>query len=318
MTKTTPSARNSKQEILDAYQALTKELEERDALSSANSSATKSNTVTTHTIDRPKDVIARLGDVRVQINSNLGEIVDQLVTESENLARMSEQAQALQQEIEQLHQIKAHASTLQNLIALSTEEQEKLDKKIQTQRLQWEQEQQLHDQSQKETATELAKQRNRAEEEYKYELGVARKKEADVYDVSRRQSEAALKLREEELSAEETTRQDLQKQVVELEKQLLVEVAKTRKETEERVTKDLKTGFTLEMKGIEGERSISKLTIANLEKVITAQDAEMKDLKIQLTHATQQIKDIAVSVIETQKPSAAPVTASSKGETGDR
>lgn len=318
MAKTTPSARSSKQEILDAYQALTKELEERDALSSTSSSATKLNTSATHTIDKPKDVIARLGDVRVQINSNLGEIVDQLVAESENLARMSEQAQALQQEIEQLHQIKAHASTLQNLITLNTEEQEKLDKKIQTQRLQWEQEQQLHDQSQKEAATEVAKQRSRAEEEYQYALNVDRKKEADAYDASRRQSEAALKLREEKISAEETTRQDLQKQVVELEKQLLLEVAKARRETEERVTKDLKTGFTLEMKGIEGERSISKLTIANLEKVITAQDAEMKDLKTQLTHATQQIKDIAVSVIETQKPSAPPITTPSKGEMGER
>lgn len=314
MIKTTPSARSSKQEILDAYEELTKELAERDVQSSPSSLGAKSTIATTRTIDKPKDVIARLGDVRVQINGNLGEIVDQLVTESENLAEMSAQADALKQEIEQLHQIKTHASTLQNLISLSTEEQEKLDKKIQAVRLQWEQEQQLHDQTQKEVVVELTKQRTRAEEEYKYALNVTRQKEADAYDASRRQTDAALKAREDKIETEEITRQDLQKQVAELERQLLVEVAKARKETEERVTKDLKTGFTLEMKGVEGERSISKLTITNLEKVITAQDAEIKDLKMQLIRATQQIKDIAVSVIETQKPGPA-LTPPAKSET---
>lgn len=313
MTKNTPTARSTKQEILSAYEELIQELEQRDEKSTVTVSSSASKNVNhAQTVDKPKDVIARLGEVRVQINSNLGKIVDQLVTESENLEQMRAQAQTLQEEIEQIYQIKVQASTLQNLITLKQEAQQTLDKEMQEQRAQWAAEQERQKQLQQESSTDQAKQRKRAEEEYMYALNVARQKEADAYEIKRRQAEAALKTREEKLAMEENTRQDLQKRVAELEKQLVTEAAKIRKETEDRVTRDLQTTYTLEMKGIEGERLVSNLTIKNLEKVIQSQESEVKDLKAQLIRATQQIKDIAVSVIETQKPSKQTVPTAQK------
>ena len=87
-----------------------------------------------------------------------------------------------------------------------------------------------------------------------------------------------------------------------LEKQLEIKVVQAIKKTDESVRHELETEYNLERKGIEGEQKIRQLTISNLQKIITNQNEEIKDLKQQLQRATQQIKDIAVSVIETKKP----------------
>jgi len=308
MSRSSVSTRNTKQELLTAYDALMKELEQRDQQSAITANQISSNPATlglatTETsLPKSEDIITRLGDVRVQLNKNLGEIVDQLMAESENLQRMKAQAQDLQKEIEQLSHIKIQASTLQNLIALKEEEDRALEKKAHDLREAWEAEQQRHQADEKEIAIENAKQHKREEEEYAYALKMKRQKDEDEYKQKRHQVELELEKREQVVAEQETTYKDLQKQVADLEKQLEIGIIQAQKETEERVTRELRTAHTLEMKGIEGERNVNKLTITNLEKTIRNQETEVTELKAQLLKATQQIKDIAVSVIEGQKP----------------
>ncbi|MEK7525287.1 MAG: hypothetical protein AAB548_02850, partial [Patescibacteria group bacterium] len=59
----------------------------------------------------------------------------------------------------------------------------------------------------------------------------------------------------------------------------------------------------LNEKQIEGERALAKLKIENLEKIAKEQADEVRQLKSQLEHATSQVKEIAVSVIDSNRPS---------------
>lgn len=303
MPRQSVSTKNTKQEILTAYEQLTKELEQSDQQSDLLMPLdTKKEPSEDAGSQKPAEIISRLGELRVAINKNLGEIVDKLVEESERLQTMKEEENLIRKEIETMQKIKVHASTLQNLLLLKEKEEKELETAIETKKSEWTQEQDQYEKGQKEIQTERMKEKKRDEEEYEYNLKMKRQKEEDEYKEKRKQIEAELMKREQDLTEKEEEFKHLQKQVIELEKKLETEVVKTRKETEERVTKDLKITYNLEHKEIEGERKVQKLTIENFQKTIGAQDTEIKDLKQQLVRATQQIKDIAVSVIDSKKP----------------
>lgn len=302
MPRHSVSTKNTKQEILSAYEQLTKELEKSDQQSDLLTLDTKKESSKESVAQKPEQIISRLGELRVAINKNLGEIVDNLVEESERLQVMKEEENLIRKEIEVMHQIKVHASTLQNLLQLKEKEEKELETAIAMKKSEWKQEQDQYEKEQKELQMEHMKEKKRDEEEYEYNLKMKRQKEEDEYKEKRKQTEAELMKRTQDLTQKEEEFKHLQKQVIELEKKLETEVAKTRKETEDRVTKDLKITYNLEHKEIEGERKIQKLTVENLQKTIDAQDTEIKDLKQQLVRATQQIKDIAVSVIDSKKP----------------
>ncbi|OGK13519.1 hypothetical protein A3A93_00300 [Candidatus Roizmanbacteria bacterium RIFCSPLOWO2_01_FULL_38_12] len=291
MPKTAVSAKSTKQEILTAYEQLTKELAERDGESMQLITSKEKKDAEKVTSQTPNQVVSRLGGLRLEINKNLGEIVDRLVEESEKLHILKDESDKIRKEIELMHKIKVQATTLQNFITIKEEEELTLEKKMNGIREEWEAEK-----------IELQKQKKREEEEYTYDLKIKRQKEEDEYREKRKQIETALQKREQDILEKEEEFKNLQTQVTTLEKQLEIKVVQAIKKTDESVRHELETEYNLERKGIEGEQKIRQLTISNLQKIITNQNEEIKDLKQQLQRATQQIKDIAVSVIETKKP----------------
>lgn len=307
----TVSNRSTKQEILDAYEELTKELKDMDTQSISSLPAQPKKDTPSQT---PDQIVNRLGELRLQVNKNLAEIVDKLVTESETLAELRTEEQNLRGQIETLHRIKAEASTLENLIKLKEQEEKELNEKIQSIKDDWAEQQERHQKDLKEQAAEEDKRHKREDEEYHYTLKMKRQKEEDEYQAKRREAEGELTRRAQELRAREEEFEVLQKRVVDLEKQLETEVTRVRKETEDTVKHDLENKYNLERKEIDGERKVSKLTIENLQRTITAQDVEIKDLKEQLARATQQIKDIAVSVIDSKKPVYPPMNQNKSNE----
>lgn len=112
----------------------------------------------------------------------------------------------------------------------------------------------------------------------------------------------SLEERQEALEKEEIDLRDLRKRVElfpkELEKSVqdAVDIARAEEQGKARVARDL-----LE-KQVDGERAIAKLKIENLEKTVKEQADEVRALKSQLEQATRQVKDIAVSVIDSRRP----------------
>ena len=154
----------------------------------------------------------------------------------------------------------------------------------------------------------------RAREELDYELKRRRQEKTDELETElaarkrRHETELAesnetLKRREEALKEQETELLELRQKTAlfpkELEKNVQDAAGAARIEEQNKA----KVAHDLNEKQIEGERALAKLKIENLEKIAKEQADEVRQLKSQLEHATSQVKEIAVSVIDSNRPS---------------
>lgn len=153
----------------------------------------------------------------------------------------------------------------------------------------------------------------RAKQELDYELKRTRQEKLDQLDVEltlkRRshdetldQERRTLQEKREDLEKQETELKQLRKQVAdfptELEKQIknAVDAARSEEQAKAKVARDL---FE---KQVDGERAIAKLKVETLEKIVKDQAEKIRTLESQLDQATRQVKDIAVSVIDSRRP----------------
>ncbi|MEI6728367.1 MAG: hypothetical protein WCK98_01870 [bacterium] len=296
------SLKNTKQEILDAYFTAIQELSQKDSqaiipsISTAQSLPAKSSTPKT-----PEELISQFGEIRINLNKILGNLVDELTTQTESLNTVKQNLYQSQNELEESHKIKQTATTLQNLFTIyetkKTELEEDFDKfetTIESRKDTLEKEEQEFKQN-------LDKQRKREQEEYSYSLKLTRQKDEDEYTKQKEIRENDLKLREQEAIKNQQELTNLRKEAQDFEQKLINAVEKAVAQTKTEVTRDIQTAFDLERKDTEREKQLAELTITNLEKSIATQEAEVIELKKQLVQATAQVKDIAVKVIEVSK-----------------
>src|SRR5690348_14115858 len=109
------SPKSTKQEILDAYEELTRELEHRDTASMEKLPKIEIGPKIITTTD---DIIQKFSELRIHVNKNLAQLTDTLVAETEKVQQLRNEKETIQKEIQELHQIKAQATTLKNLILL--------------------------------------------------------------------------------------------------------------------------------------------------------------------------------------------------------
>jgi len=295
------SLKNTKQEILDAYEQAIFELNQKDkqAILPVASSplASSKNPI----IKTPEELIAQFGDIRINLNKILGNLVDELTNQTEALSSVKTLLGDSQKELEESYKIKQTATTLQNLLAIY--EQKKLESEDEIKKLESEntKEREALEKAHLEYKQELEKQRKREQEEYNYNLKLGRQKELDEYNKQKEAKEIELKNRELEISKNEQELVNLRKLVTDLEEKLETETIKVKEQTRLETIKELETSFNLERKDTEREKQLAELTISNLQKNIVSQEAEIIELKKQLVQATSQVKDIAVKVIESNK-----------------
>lgn len=208
--------------------------------------------------------------------------------------------------------LKSATGSLQNavntLISVKTSIDETINK------LELQRQSQLDDeQKAQEELQKFQEELKRAKEAADYELKRNRREKLDELEAelkaSRRtheetisQEKQALQLKKEELESWEKEFNRLKKQVEEFPAQLdkavkqAVDAARNEEQTRAKVSKDL-----LE-KQAEGEKAINQLKVQTLERMVKDQAEEVKALKSQLEQATRQVKDIAVSVIDSRRP----------------
>lgn len=181
---------------------------------------------------------------------------------------------------------------------------------------------QAHDEEQATTGLErFNEEMKRAKEEFDYDLKRRRQEKLDnlemelsgkrkEHDERVAAEQKSLKEREETLTKQEAELHELRKHVElfpkELEKSVEDSVSSVRAEEQARA----KTARDLMDKQVEGERAIAKLEIDNLKKNVKEQSDEIRALKSQLEQATRQVKDIAVSVIDSRRSVVESKTAS--------
>jgi hypothetical protein len=331
-----PNEKNTKVEILQAYEELAKE---KVALKSQVDQLAKANNSVTQQPEQPKIVepkiamnqpktvqqkmnntIESLVKIQMGFGSAASELSEQLTTQASTLAEIQESVGNEVKELKELHNLEVSENTLDNLIE-SYEENSKayqeefsqryevLSQEILQQRNTWEKEQEEYKRTLKDRNDNLNKNRQRDATEYKYDLELQRKLEVDEYAQRQKALYKELEELKQEIDKQWTERE---KAISEREKQFeeyKVKVEVFPKEKEAAIKKATEEGkgigyyqakvkSDLYGKEVEGQKRFYEQRLQSLEQTITNQETRILNLSKQLESALKQVQDLAVKAIE--------------------
>lgn len=316
------SMTNTKKEMLEAYNALLKEvkakrleepkeeqkrLQEKKAL--ATTEALSSEGVEGFAQQVTARLTAALADVQRQLREGL-----------EKVQALNETIKIKEEWIEDLYAIESNADSLatlilaqKNLKATSQEElaemKADLEREIEETRESWKKEQALHKAALKEEDDARALKLKREEEEYAYTTGQRRRAEEDDFRERLQAEEKELEVRKRDFEAEYTSRMKaLTDSEEELERlRALAEgldariekaTEKAAKETEERLTREHRFRFDLAQKETEGQLLLKDQQIELLQAKIKEMETQLKEAAVKVSNSENTVRDIAFRAID--------------------
>jgi hypothetical protein len=316
------TTKSTKNEILEAYHAALKKLEEQKQASRREEKARveKKEIVAEAHGNTIEGIVKSLAELKLAIGKSLDELESQLLSESRRLAMMRQAVEIESKNLEEIHQIHAEANSLAALLEAQKDKKRNFEADIEMKtaafetemtqkRQQWKKEQEEFERARKERDEQVKKERTREEEEYTYSLKLTRKKDEDEY-LSRK---AAL---EKEL---EEKRTNLEKSWVERESTLAareqelgdlrnrseafpMELEKSAKEAEARIAAKLKIDHQFEkqilIKEAEADRRLKEQMIASLEAKIKNQEELIQQLSRKADEAGLSVQNIALKALE--------------------
>jgi uncharacterized coiled-coil protein SlyX len=328
-----PNDKNTKVEILQAYEELAKETiaakSQLNQLLKEQQSVTKEKPVVESKIvmnqqstvqQKMNATIEGLAKIQLGFGSAANELSEQLTTQASKLGEIREAVENEIQQLTQLHNLEVSEDILDTLIkSYETnsktyqdefgQRQEILLQEIDEQRKTWTKEQEENSRLIQERNEDLKRIRQRDEAEYKYNLELQRKLEKDEYE----QQQKILNNQLEELQ-QETDKQwsEREKVISEREKQFEEYKAKVEalpKDKEAAIKRATEEGkgiahyqakikSDLYGKEVEGQKRFYEQRLQSLEQTITNQETRIQNLSKQLDSALKQVQDLAVKAIE--------------------
>jgi hypothetical protein len=321
MTKTI-SDKNTKTEILEAYNDMLEKMKEQKA---ADTKVIKKEVEEKEIVKKASQhsvegIVKNMADLKLEIIKSMDSLGERLITEFKKLTELQQAIEVETKTIEDIYNIKVEAESLTALIAAQRDkriafeaemEQKKadFDNDMTQKKLLWKKEQDDFEFAKKERETQSKKERQREEEDYLYNLQLKRKKEADVYEENAANLEKELTEKkaafEKEFIERESSLSAREKELAELKARVDLfpkELEKAIKDAEKSVTERL--NFThsheaeLASKEIEGDRKLYQQKIAALESKIGEQDDLIKQLTQKANEAGLQVQSIAIKAIE--------------------
>lgn len=318
------SSTNTKQEMLQAYNALLKELEARqqDELRPEKRVEEKKSRDAVQIAESltAEGVAKEIATLKLDIGKALTAIADQLEGQVGRFVAIGNAIAAKEKELAELYEIEKAAMSLaalieaqnqkrQEFVAEMEEKKGSLREDIDSTRAAWKKEQEEYEAAVKERDAAEKKRQVREKEEFDYTFK-REKQEADdrfAYEKAKLEKELSdtkerleqeLGAREAAVASKETELSDLRKQVAQHPKELEAAVARSVKETADRLTAEAKAREDLLKKEIEGERNVFTARIESLEKTAKEQFDRISSLTKQLEAAYQKVQDIAVKTVE--------------------
>lgn len=316
------SAKNTKNEILDAYNALLKKIKEQKPVDRQveKEKVEKKEIVETAARNSVETIVKGLADLKLAITKALDDMEQQLIGESKRLQGIRQAIAIEQKNLEEIHEIRADADSLAALLLAQKEKKQTFEAEIEQKRgdfeaemvqkrLLWKKEQEDYERAKKEREEEVKKARQREEEEYSYNRQLQRKKDQDAYAASkavlekeledkRQTLERSWSERESALAAREKELADLKARVESFPKELEKAVRDTEKAVTERLQFTFKHEAEIGVREREGERKLSQQIIASLEAKIKEQDELIRQLTQKANEAGLQVQSIAIKAIE--------------------
>ncbi|KST63711.1 hypothetical protein [Mastigocoleus testarum] len=332
-----PNQKNTKAEILQAYNELAKEkallkaeYEQKLQVSKANNINTPiSNEVpvknsktnqSTEAQQKMNSTIESLSKIQLGFGSAINELSDRLTKKASNLGEIQEAVENELQELKQLYNLTVTENTLDSLIqsynnnSKSYQEEfsqlsERLLEEIEAEKNTWNKEQDEHNVTVQERNNSLNRNRRRDDSEYKYNLDIQRTLEKEEYEQQQAYSYQEL----EELQQEsEKTWEERENTISEQEKEFeeyksKVEAFPSEKQAAIKKATELGKGIAqyqarvksdLYATEVEGQKNFYEQRLQSLENTISNQQERIVNLSEQLESALQQVQDLAVKAIE--------------------
>ena len=332
-----PSDKNTKAQILDAYDTL---LEERKALESQLKQLQKEKKAQSPVsaeqplhqsgtpirqqqvvTDKMLDTIDSLTKLQLGFGSVVSELSEKLTSQAVKLEEIQRSIREETQQLQELHGLDEIAEdTLDKLIQAYEDSskafQEELNQRreaseqeIQELKKAWEKEQEDYKRSLAERNEEHKKRQQRDAQEYEYELELQRSLNNDQYEQhqnslykqleeAHQQQEKQWTEREKAIAEREQQFAELKTKVEAFEKEKEAAIKKAKEEGKGIANYQVKVKADLQNKDIEGNKRFYELRIQSLEQTIQNQQARIHNLSKQLDAALKQVQDLAVKAIE--------------------
>jgi hypothetical protein len=318
------SLSNTKQEMLEAYQTVLRQLEaqrEAELKPEKKIEEKKAKEVLQVAESLSSEGITKeISHLKIETGKMLAQISDRLDEEIGKFKTVEGAVALQEQELQELYEIKKSALTLAALIESQNqkrqvfelemvEKKETLNREIEALRTQWEKEKSMYDAEIKERDNAEKKKRDRDKEEYEYSFKREQKLAKDKFEdeksklekesqLKKENMERELKEREKAIAAQENELTELRKAVSAFPQEMEIALTKAVREATERSNLEAKNREELLKKEFLGERNVFTTRIESLEKIVKEQSEQITRITQQLEKAYQQVQDIAVKTIE--------------------
>jgi hypothetical protein len=322
---------NTKQEMLDTYNELLKQMEaKREAEAPPEKKvAEKAVRQVIETADAlTGDMIIRnISGLKADAGKMLTTLSDQLEQEVGRYEAVKRAIAEKEQELAEIYEIQKAASSLVALIEAQNRKKEEfeddmasrkemLSREIEETRTDWQKEKARRAAELKELESVEAKKRARDKEEYDYALQREQQAAMDSFNkdkmgleeekarlqreisLRREQTEREFLEREQAIARQEQELLDLRTRVAAFPKELEVTVVREVKAAIEKVQTEGKFRLDLVQKESEGERNVLKAQVASLETTVKDQAAQLAKLNEQVEKSYSQVQAIAVKAVE--------------------
>ncbi|HHN48323.1 MAG TPA: hypothetical protein ENN08_05240 [Bacteroidales bacterium] len=327
------SMKNTKSEILSAYEEVLKQLKNKKSEEpKKEQERQKQETLVKQAGTMSHEKINKdISGLKTEIATMLDKLNESFVAEFRKFEELQQAIQIEKKNLEDLYQLSATTDSLAAMLTAQKEKSEQFeqemaakkaemeaaikqakaefDEEMAEKKLQWKKEQEINQARQKEETETLQKKRTREEEEYQYNLKQVRKKETDLYEEKKQKLEKELvdkkalfekeyAEREASLKAAEKELQELRAKNVAFPNELEKAVAAAVKANTEKLQAEYKFAADLRAKETEGELRLKDQTIETLRAKIKDIETLNKELAQKTTTAETNVKDIAIKAIE--------------------
>ncbi|MDR1115350.1 MAG: hypothetical protein LBL33_04260 [Tannerella sp.] len=320
--ETTVSDKSTKAEILKAYEALLKNVQQAKADIPKQMQEEKQKKETLEKVSgiTGENIVKSINGLKSNLGNALDDILQSLNSEFKKLEEIRAAIALEKKSLEDLYALSANTDSLAAMLLAQKEKKERFEitmtekeeafaNEMAEKKAQWELEKAKQKAEEKEYADDLAKRHKREEEEYAYNQKIKRQKEQDEYDTRRFQLEKELVDRkanfEQEISNREAELKSAEAELAELRKnnaEFPAKLEKALKDKEAEITRQLQTKYDFDIqlteKQNEADIRLKDQIIASLQEKIKEQQTQLKEYSDKANRAEANVKDIAVKAIE--------------------
>ncbi len=325
-----PNDKNTKAEILAAYEELLKE--NKTLQTQAKAAATvvtypvstpeppKPMTPPTLNSQKVENIIDNLGKLQLGFGGAVSDLSEKLTTEATKLGEIQKLVTEELKQLQELHDLEVTDTTFATLIQTYEENaktfesefaqrREALEISISDQKKAWLKEQEDYQRTLKERNENQLKTLQRDTEEYQYNLDLQRNLNIEEYeqgkkvlyqqlDERKEQQQKAWEEREKALAEREKEFADAKAKVEAMPQEKDAAIKKAKEEGRGIAAYQARVKADLYAKEVEGQKQYYELRLQSLSETIQTQESRIQNLSKQLDAALKQVQDLAVKAIE--------------------